>query len=97
MDVTETLEKLNINDTFVIKADLIRNSPIDDTKEIDNNTKLNFYKYYKQATLGDCNSTCPSIFELSKRAQWNAWNNIKGTVKEDAMKMYIYYADIYIN
>lgn len=87
---------MELNDNFLNKTELIRNSTTNDNEKVDNNTKLIFYKYYKQATLGDCNSECPNFFELSKRAQWDAWNNIKGTTKEDAMKMYIYYADIYI-
>lgn len=58
--------------------------------------KLDFYKYYKQATVGDCNITEPSFFYYKERAKWSAWHDIKGTTKEDAMKKYIGYYNTYI-
>ena len=36
------------------------------------------------------------MFQLQKKALWNEWNNLKGTSKNDAAKMYIYYAEQYV-
>lgn len=82
---------------FNLKSQKIRNSTANPSITIEDNVKLIFYKYYKQSTIGDCNTPQPYIYQLEKRALWDAWNSIKGTSKEDAMKMYIYYADLYLN
>ena len=57
---------------------------------------VDFYKYYKQATIGDCNISEPSIFYFEAKTKWNAWNSIKGMSKEDAMDNYckVYYTII---
>lgn len=82
---------------FNLKCEKIRNSTANPSITIENNVKLNFYKYYKQSTIGDCNTPQPYIYQFEKRALWDAWNSIKGTTKEEAMKMYIYYADLYLD
>lgn len=82
---------------FNLKSQRIRNSTANPSITIEDNVKLNFYKYYKQSIIGDCNTEQPYIYQFEKRALWDAWNSIKGTSKEDAMKMYIYYADLYLN
>jgi diazepam-binding inhibitor (GABA receptor modulating acyl-CoA-binding protein) len=51
--------------------------------------KLEFYKYYKQATEGDNNEPSPSLFDFREKAKWSAWNSLKGTSKLDAMKHYL--------
>ena len=66
-------------------------------KNLSNENMLLLYGYYKQATIGDCNTPQPYIYQFEKRALWDAWNSIKGTTKEEAMKMYIYYADLYLD
>jgi len=57
---------------------------------------IDFYKYYKQATIGDCNISEPSIFYMESRMKWTSWNSIKGMTKEEAMKKYceVYYSII---
>ena len=54
-----------------------------------NDDKLDFYKYYKQATIGDCDTNAPSMFNITDNIKWNAWNSVKGLSKEEAMKKYI--------
>ncbi|OAX42480.1 ACBP-domain-containing protein [Rhizopogon vinicolor AM-OR11-026] len=56
----------------------------------DNDTKLEFYKYYKQATVGDADPAKePSRLQFVERAKWVAWNGIKGMSKEDAKDNYV--------
>lgn len=74
----------------------VKNSSADPNLIVSNEIKLKFYCYYKQATIGDCNTECPGIFEFQKKALWNEWNKLKGTSKNDAAKMYIYYAEQYV-
>ncbi|XP_034864076.1 acyl-CoA-binding protein isoform X1 [Mirounga angustirostris] len=50
---------------------------------------LFIYSHYKQATVGDINTERPGLLDLKGKAKWDAWNHLKGTSKEDAMKAYI--------
>lgn len=63
------------------------------TKKPDNNTLLQIYSLYKQATEGDVESKRPGFTDMVGRAKWDAWNAIKGTGKQDAMKKYIALVD----
>uniref|UniRef100_A0A673T611 Acyl-CoA-binding protein n=1 Tax=Suricata suricatta TaxID=37032 RepID=A0A673T611_SURSU len=50
---------------------------------------LFIYSHYKQSTVGDINTERPGLLDLKGKAKWDAWNQLKGTSKEDAMKAYI--------
>ncbi|XP_030309647.1 acyl-CoA-binding protein [Calypte anna] len=50
---------------------------------------LDIYSHYKQATVGDVNTDRPGMLDFKGKAKWDAWNALKGTSKEDAMKAYI--------
>jgi len=67
-----------------------------DKLNISDAVKLDFYKFYKQATTGDCNIQEPYSIYIKARAKWKAWNSIKGMAIEDAMKEYINYYKNYI-
>ncbi|KAL9242635.1 hypothetical protein vseg_016618 [Gypsophila vaccaria] len=58
-------------------------------KEATNEDLLVLYGLYKQATVGDVNTGCPSIFYQKDRAKWNSWNGCKGKSKEEAMTDYV--------
>jgi acyl-CoA-binding protein len=55
----------------------------------DNATLLQLYGLYKQASEGDVQGTRPGFTEMVARAKYDAWEELKGTSKEDAMKQYI--------
>ncbi len=55
----------------------------------DNATLLKIYALYKQATIGDVEGKRPGFTDMVGRAKWDAWNEIKGTKADDAMKQYI--------
>lgn len=63
---------------------------------LSDNVKLEFYKYYKQATIGDCNIERPWLIYLKDCSKWDAWNSIKGMSSEDAKNNYVdcYYSYI---
>jgi diazepam-binding inhibitor (GABA receptor modulating acyl-CoA-binding protein) len=75
-------------------VDVINNNKNNKDIGITTTNMIDFYKYYKQATLGDCNISEPSIFYQEARTKWQAWNSVKGMSKEDAMKQYcnVYYS-----
>ena len=55
----------------------------------DNATLLKLYALYKQATDGDVDGRRPGFTDMVGRAKWDAWNEIKGTSKDDAMQQYV--------
>jgi acyl-CoA-binding protein len=55
----------------------------------DNQTLLKLYALYKQATTGDVEGKRPGFTDMVGRAKWDAWNEIKGTAGEEAMKQYV--------
>ena len=55
-----------------------------------NDTLLQLYSLYKQATEGDNNNEPPSNqFDFVSRAKYEAWMNAKGKTTDEAMKEYI--------
>ena len=58
--------------------------------------KLDFYKYYKQATEGDCNIPEPYTIYFKAHAKWAAWKSLQGMANEYAMAEYINYYKNYI-
>jgi diazepam-binding inhibitor (GABA receptor modulating acyl-CoA-binding protein) len=55
----------------------------------DNMTLLKIYALFKQATQGDVEGDRPGMMDFVGRAKWDAWNSVKGTMKDDAMRQYI--------
>jgi diazepam-binding inhibitor (GABA receptor modulating acyl-CoA-binding protein) len=50
---------------------------------------LELYALYKQATIGDCNTSRPGMLDFKGKAKWDAWNGKKGMSLEEAKKLYI--------
>lgn len=55
----------------------------------DNDTLLELYSYYKQATEGDAAGERPGAFDFVARAKYDAWAARKGMSKDVAMKGYV--------
>src|SRR4051812_21886063 len=54
----------------------------------DNQTMLELYANYKQATLGDVSGERPGMMDFVNRMKYDAWDKLKGTSKDDAMQRY---------
>ncbi len=54
-----------------------------------NDTLLQLYSFYKQATMGDANGEAPNKFDFVAKAKYEAWLALKGKTKEQAMQAYI--------
>lgn len=55
-----------------------------------NETLLQLYSLYKQATEGDVNTDPPSNpFDFVNKAKHEAWSSLKGKGKEAAMEEYV--------
>lgn len=59
------------------------------TERPDNATLLKIYALYKQATAGDNTEKKPGFGDMVGRAKWDAWNGMKGTSNDDAMRQYV--------
>ena len=56
----------------------------------DNETLLNLYSLFKQATEGDIDpANKPAMFDFVAQAKYNAWMALKGKSSADAMQVYV--------
>jgi diazepam-binding inhibitor (GABA receptor modulating acyl-CoA-binding protein) len=55
----------------------------------DNMTLLKIYALYKQASSGDAEGKRPGFSDMVGRAKWDAWNGLKGTTTDEAMRQYV--------
>lgn len=56
----------------------------------DNETLLKLYSLFKQSTEGDVNTEAPSNpFDFVNKAKHQAWSDLKGKAKEEAMQLYV--------
>ncbi|MDN0083431.1 acyl-CoA-binding protein [Crenobacter sp. SG2305] len=55
----------------------------------DNQTLLQLYAFYKQATEGDVQGERPGMMDFINRAKHDAWDKLKGTSRDEAMQRYI--------
>lgn len=55
----------------------------------DNDTLLQLYALYKQATAGDATGKRPGLFDVVGRAKFDAWAGMKGLGKDTAMEQYV--------
>ena len=75
----------NINDIFNQAA----NDASKLVGKVDDDTLLQVYGFYKQATLGDNNTEKPSFFNFKASKKWEAWDSLKGMSKLLAQGQYI--------
>lgn len=60
------------------------------TERPSNETLLQLYSLYKQATEGDVNVDAPANpFDFVSRAKYEAWSSLQGKPKQEAMQEYI--------
>lgn len=59
----------------------------------DNETLLELYSLYKQATVGDVEGDRPGGFDFRGQAKFDAWEKKRGLSSGDAMQSYIELVD----
>lgn len=55
----------------------------------DNATLLKLYALYKQATTGDVGGNRPGFTDIVGRAKWDAWKELGGIGRDEAMQRYV--------
>jgi acyl-CoA-binding protein len=58
-----------------------------------NETLLELYSLYKQATEGDVQGKRPGMLDMKGRAKFDAWAGRKGLSREAAMQQYVALVD----
>ncbi|TMW50375.1 hypothetical protein DOY81_004529 [Sarcophaga bullata] len=54
---------------------------------------LELYALFKQATVGDNNTSKPGLLDLKGKAKWEWWNKQKGKSQDDAKKEYVAFVE----
>ena len=82
----------NLEKEFINTAEFVQNW--ENGKQATNDEKLEAYKYYKQATIGDINYSKPTgIFNMVEKKKWEEWNSLKGVSQDNAKKIYADFVD----
>ncbi|QRV89936.1 acyl-CoA-binding protein [Ceratobasidium sp. AG-Ba] len=68
---------------------IVQNMPKDGPVKPTQDQQLEFYKYFKQGSIGDVNTPRPGMLDFVGKAKWDAWKGVEGTSKEDAQKAYV--------
>jgi len=77
---------MELKEKFELAAAESKNLP----ERPSNDTLLQLYSLYKQASEGDVNAGPPSNpFDFVAKAKYEAWAGLKGKPKRDAMTEYI--------
>lgn len=63
------------------------------TRRPSNEELLQLYALYKQATEGDAGGERPGGFDFKEIAKFDAWEELKGKAKEQAMQEYVALVD----
>lgn len=78
-----------VSELIKVKTNLKSEPKVDDQKVL--------YGLYKQATIGDVNTTRPGMFDLTGKAKWDAWEKYKGTSQEKAKHDYVEFCKQFFN
>eukprot|EP00484_Ammonia_sp_Unknown_P000562 CAMPEP_0197020770 /NCGR_PEP_ID=MMETSP1384-20130603/1668_1 /TAXON_ID=29189 /ORGANISM="Ammonia sp." /LENGTH=103 /DNA_ID=CAMNT_0042448459 /DNA_START=142 /DNA_END=453 /DNA_ORIENTATION=- len=77
---------------FEQATEFVKNLPADGDVQLSNETRLKFYGWFKQATVGKCaekGGGQPWAVQVEARAKWDAWNALGDMSPEDAKKAYV--------
>lgn len=68
---------------------VVQSMPKDGPVKPSQNDQLQFYSLYKQATVGDVNTSRPGMMDFVGKAKWDAWKKVEGKSSDDAKKEYV--------
>lgn len=75
----------DIEESFNLAANYIQNNH----SKFNKDDLLKFYGFYKQATVGKCNTTRPGIFNFQEKAKWDSWNSLGNMSQYEAQTLYV--------
>ena len=74
---------------FQEAVDKVRHAPADGAFKPSNDFKLKMYALYRQATDGNVTGRKPGMLNPVERYKWQAWKDVEGQSREQAMAAYI--------
>ncbi|TRM64288.1 acyl-CoA-binding protein [Schizophyllum amplum] len=74
---------------FTKAVEIIGSLPKDGPIKPTQDEQLFFYKYFKQAKVGDNTTTRPGMLDFTGKAKWDAWTEVKGTTADEARDKYV--------
>jgi len=77
---------MGLEEDFLQAVDEVSNKI---NKTMSNDELKEVYALYKQATVGDINTTRPGMLDLKGKAKWDAWNTKKGMAQDEAKQKYV--------
>ncbi|MBB5867338.1 acyl-CoA-binding protein [Allocatelliglobosispora scoriae] len=84
------LETLTLEQRFLACVETVTQLNSTPTSE----EQLELYALFKQSTVGDNTTPRPtSLFDLARRARWDAWTRQSGKTQNQAMQDYISFAE----
>ncbi|GAB4857926.1 Acyl-CoA-binding domain-containing protein 2 [Ancistrocladus abbreviatus] len=81
----EKTTKMALKEEFEQYAEKAKTLPESTTNE----NLLIIYGLYKQATVGNVNTSRPGMLDMKGKAKWDAWKANEGKSHEESMKDYI--------
>ncbi|KAJ7096531.1 acyl-CoA-binding protein [Mycena belliarum] len=79
------MSQAKFDKAVAIVQGLPKDGPVKPTQD----DQLYFYKYYKQANIGDNTTARPGMLDFTGKAKWDAWTDAKGTATADAQAKYV--------
>ncbi|XP_073705570.1 acyl-CoA-binding domain-containing protein 5-B [Garra rufa] len=79
----------SIQRRFEAAVKVIRSLPEDGSYDLSDDMLVMFYSYYKQATIGPCNTPKPNSWDPLGKAKWEAWKALGNMSKDQAMMEYV--------
>ncbi|KAI9581550.1 acyl-CoA-binding protein homolog [Glossina fuscipes] len=80
---------MSLDEEFNAAAERIKTM----TKRPNDEEFLELYALFKQANMGDNNTSKPSLFDLKAKAKWEWWNKQKNKSQDEAKKEYIAFVE----
>jgi len=77
---------MGLEEDFQAAVDAVSNKI---NKTLSNDELQEIYGLYKQATVGDINTSRPGMLDFKGKAKWDAWNGRKGMSQDEAKQKYI--------
>ncbi|KAF8199707.1 acyl-CoA-binding protein [Pholiota molesta] len=70
-------------------VEIIQNLPKDGPIKPTSDDQLYFYKYFKQAKVGNNETERPGMLNFTAKYKWEAWTSVKDVSKEECYEKYV--------
>ncbi|CAH7665945.1 diazepam-binding inhibitor [Phakopsora pachyrhizi] len=78
-----------IEKKFQKSVEIVGSLPKEGNDRPSQEIQLEFYSLYKQATIGDVNTTRPGMLDFTGKAKWDAWKGKEGLSQDEAKSKYV--------